>query len=697
MSEDKELMEEIRKRADHCASYESRARSLAIQDIRFANADSDNMWQWENALYNARLQADRPSLTINKVRQHNLQIVNDMRQRKVSPKVKPANNEASYEAAQVYEGIFRHIEYISNADPIYTSAVKTQVEGGIGYWRVTTDYVDGESFDQDIFIAPIKDPFSVYLDPDIKQPDGSDARYAFIFEDVIKEVFEELYPDFKNISGSQLNFGTINVAKDGYIRVCEYYRRQPVEKHIISYLEDPENPDSDYKTIAYYDNNYPEEMINKLLDINTTRVRISKDYKIEWYKIAGDQIIDSDDWLGKYIPIVAIKGEETIIDGILDRKGHTRCLKDPQRMYNYFSSSAVEFTALQTKTPWIAPARAIANYEKIWKDANVRNQAVLVYNDMDDAGNPIDAPQRIVPPTPSQGYLQSMESAKQELMMASGQYEAEMGQKSNEVSGKAIDSRQRQGDAATYHFIDNFSIGILFTAKIILDLIPKIYDVKRVLKILGEDGTEQSVIVDPSIEKAHQSQVTKQGATMIFNPNVGKYDVYVDIGTNYLTKRQEAFNAITQIIEADPNLTPIIGDLLFRNADFPNADKIAERLERVVPAQAKGDAPSANEQKMQQELQELQKKLQELNATLQKTEENLEQQKTKTVAALERNDIKSYEAITKRIAILEKHIITPKLHGEMLHDLAMQEHLSTVNQIQADNEAEIKEQTDNGL
>lgn len=689
---DNKILAMVKRNFKQCEDWEQFQRKLFLDDTKFANADSDNGYQWPNDIYNRRDNEDRPSLTINKTRQHNLQIINDAKKNKPTMKFRPSGNGATFKSAQIYEGLARHTEYISNASDAYDTATKSQVDGGIGYWRVVTDFADNETFDKEIFIRRIKDAMTVMLDPDINEIDGSDAMFGLIFQDTKREVFNQKYPEYKNIVGTNsfdMEGGWID---EDHIRECEYYYKEAKKKKLVAWKADPDDPDSDVQTYLMEEGEIPNDIIAPILALPSTRTREVLDWVVHHVKIAGDMIIEKKIWPGIYIPIVRLIGEETIINGILDRKGHTRALKDPQRMYNYFSSAAVEFTALQTKAPWVAPARAIEGHEVDWANANTENPSVLVYNDIGDDGQPIAAPTRPTPPTPSQGYLQAMETARQEMMMVSGQYEANMGQKSNEVSGKAINERQRQGDTANYHFIDNQGIAIRFTAKIMEDLYRKVYDTKKIMKILAEDGTESSILIDPQAEKAHQ-EATKQHAkevSAIFNPNVGKYDVYCDIGPAYATRRQETWNAITDILQRDSALMPIIGDLLFKSADFPNADKIAERLYHMVPPQALGNGGSPAQQQAAKELTEAQAQVKHLSLLLENTLRDLAEEKGKLKSKDQQKDIDVYEAITKRISSLEKHIVTPKDNAQMLHDLMTEEHASTLRNIEAANIAALK-------
>lgn len=683
---DERIIAEAQRRFRYCEEWESRARKLFLEDIKFANADSDNGYQWPNEIRRNRDVDERPCLTINKTRQHNLQIINDAKQNKPRAAVRPVGNGATYEAAQVFEGIFRHIEYISNAQVAYDTATSFQVMGGIGYWRVVTDYLGNDNFDQEIFIRRVKDPLTVYLDPDINEVDGSDARFGFIFDDMPLDEFRAAYPEYKNKGGATALGNAAGWVDKEHVRVAEYYRREQVKDKLISYTDPKTGQQLMMKT-----SKVPPEIISQVVDNASTRYREIIKWKVEWYLIIGDEIAERREWAGEYIPIVRIIGEETIINGELDRKGHTRNMKDAQRMYNYWTSSGVENVALQSKTPFIAPVAAIENLETYWENANTVNYAVLPYNSIDEDGNPIPAPERAQQPTMAAAYISGMQIAQNEMQMASGQYEASFGQKAPEVSGVALQEKQRRGDNSTYHFIDNQAIGIRFTGKILLDLIPKIYDTPRVLRIIGEDGEESHVQLDPQAQAAHQKQAAKmQGAsTAIFNPNVGRYDVEADVGPAYATRRQEAFDAITQILGQAPQLVNLIGDLMFKAADFPMADDIAERLERMVPPQAKGDGPPPVVAQMQQEMQKLQ-------GMLAKTIEELGYERLKLKAKDQQKDIDVYEAITSRMGVLLKEQVNPKDIAAMLHDLMKEEHASSLRQVEAASAPDLEEDAAGG-
>ena len=649
MSEtDEDIVAEAKKRFARAEEWEASSRNLGRNDVKFGNADSDNGWQWETTLRTTREADDAPCLTINKTRQHCLQIINDARDHEDSVQVRPVGDGATFDAAQVYEGIIRHIEYVSNASQAYDTGTWHQVFAGIGYWRVVTDFLSDDSFDQEIYVRRVPNRESVYLDPNIKEYDGSDAAWGIIFDDVPRAEAEAMGLIEKGENGAPTlgNYTDVWVTKD-HVRIAEYFRRSEKSDELI---ELPPDIADAIGMATVRASQLPKELRDSVPKDARRRKIVTPE--IEWFKIVGDKIVDRKPWAGKYIPIVRIIGEETVIDGVLDRKGHVRALKDPQRMYNYNSSAAVQYGALQAVTPWLTAIEAIGPHMEYWGKANISTAAVLPYNHLSEDGQrELPAPTRIAPPMAAPVFIEGMKIAQNEMMLASGQYQAVMGAPSNETSGKAINARQRQGDNATGHYLQHRATAIRFTGKILIDLIPKIYDTARVTQIIARDGTRKSVQIDPNAQDAHQNltdptakDTNDAKIAAIFNPSVGQYDVMSDVGPSYATSRQEAFNAYSQIIAHNPAMTSVAGDLMFKAADFPGADVIAERLRNMVPQQALG-GPSQEMQQMQAHVQAAmqagQSQIEQLHAALKDAQAKL--------AEKEPSQLDWYKAETDRL------------------------------------------------
>lgn len=653
---DDKIIAEAKQRFKRCVDWEAVTRERALDDLKFVCADPDNGWQWpEDAWSSRQLDTDKVTLTLNKTRVHCLQIENEALKNKPSVNIRPTGGGASYAAAQVYEGAIRYIERKSNAQGAYKTAFRFMDRTGIGYCRILTDYVGPDTFDQDILIRRIKDPNTVYLDPDINEEDGLDANFGFVFDDMPKDEYRIKHPRFLDVSsssalGEEFETGWLS---EKHVRVCEYFRKEMREDTLIQAI----NPATSEEVRGRKSRLPPEvwEALNASVDKKTRPIEVPV---IKWFTIAGQKIIDRRDWIGIYVPIARCVGEEMIVDKQLDRKGHVRTMKDAQRQLNYWASATTESIATQPLQPWTLDPLSIEGFESIWKTANNRKHAYLPFKSIDDQGKPFQRPERVQPPIVPEALIKGRQMAETDLMMVTGQYQAQLGENENAKSGKAISERQAQGDNATYHFNDGFAMMIRAIGKMLVDLIPKVLDTKRMIKILAEDDTEQEVHIDPNAEQAaviQKNQDTGAIESVLFNPNVGTYDVEADMGPDYATRRQEAENAFTQLMAANKDLTLVIADIAVKNMDFPGADELAARLKRMVPPQALGLMPNPQ---LQQQIQELTKQ----NASLMNVVSELTKINAENAIKLKGKDelrdieaytagTKAYEAETKRIQV----------------------------------------------
>lgn len=565
---DEKVLKEARERFKRAVEAEADQRKLRLDDRRFYAGDADNGWQWPDEWKQKRAKEGRPCLTINKLPQHIKQVSNDVRQNRPQGKVRPVDDKSDPKTAQILEGVCRHIENNSNADYAYDTAVENSAIDGLGYWRILTDYVDDTTFDQEFFIKRIRNTFSVYLDPAHQEPDGSDAQWAFITVMIPREEAK------RHVKAEDVR-GWESDQKDApewytttHVRGAEYFCIKYTESEIVS-------PDGKAK--------------------RTVRIP-----RVHWYKLVANKVIDYRETPFRWIPIVKVLGEELDVDGEVTIKGMVRNAKDAQRQYNVSRSAVVERNGLATKAPWTAPAEAIANYEHLWQNANKDALAVLPWNHRDTNGEPIPAPQRVAPPDVPAGFVQDAMLASDDLKATMGQYDASLGAKSNEQSGRAILARQREGDIATFNYVDNLARGIRHTYRILIDAIPKVYDTQRVLRIMGVDGTEEMVRIDPTQKVPVREERDAVGNVQrIYNLGVGRYDVAVTVGPSFTTKRQEQTEAMTQLIQAQPNLMGVIGDLYVKGQDWHNADEMAKRLKAtlvpevraLVDAESQGDIP----------------------------------------------------------------------------------------------------------
>ncbi len=672
-----------------------------LEDTRFANADARNHDQWPSEVWNERDTSDQPCLTINKTRMHNNIIINESLQKKSSIKVRPTGGVATYEAAQAMQMLADRIENISKSDAIYEKCWRDQVDGGFGFVMLDTAYVNGRTRNQEIYLRKCKNPLCVYTDPDCSDPTGLDGNFGFEFESMRRETFNRKYPKFKNKVGhSALGFDDAFWFGDDGIIKAMYYERNERKDTLVSYMDPATN-----KWVEKLESELREDSGDEIFEALMQQIEDGKikgdtrevtDPEVKWYDIAGDVIIDRGDWAGAYIPIIRCPGIEIIIDGKYDCKSHTRTMIDPQRMLNYNASASIEYGALQNMVPYIGPARAFEGQEQ-WKDANRKKYAYLQYNDVDEeTAQPIEKPERQQPPAGAPVFMQGMQDAERQLMMVSGQYQAQMGENDQQsaASGKAINERQRQGDTATYHFAEHQADMLRALGTQIIDLVPKIYDTERLLHVFGEDGTKKIIQIAPDNKTAigELKKEDEDAAIILFNPGIGEYDCIADSGPNYSTQRQEAWNAISIILQQNMQLAGTIGDLLFKFGDFPGSEEIMERLQKEIKA-TKPYLFSDDAEPQMVALQEQMKRLTALNAEL---VQKLAMKDLALKGKDEKRDIDASNAETNRLKVMiefmTKTMLSPADQARMEHEIMKSTHDASLDMIVAANAADLKPQ-----
>jgi hypothetical protein len=662
-----EILTVARSRMKTAMAAFSETREDELDDLRFYAGSPDNQWQWpadvlqtRGAVQGQTINA-RPCLTINKLPQHVHQVTNEQRMNRPGIKVIPADDKADVDMADVFNGVIRHIEYISDADVAYDTACENQVSYGEGYIRLLTEYCDEDTFDQDIKIGRIRNSFSVYMDPLIQDPTGADAKWCFITEDLPKAEYERLYPDAAPISTlMSLGVGDQSISQwinENTIRIAEYF-----------YIE------YEKQTLNLYPGNQtaftgtPEDKQLRMMFGKPIRTREADRKKVKWCKINGYDILEERDWAGAYIPVVRIVGNEFEVDGRMYVSGLVRNAKDAQRMYNYWVSQEAEMLALAPKAPFIGYGGQFEGYEQQWKTANTNNWPYLEVNPdvTDGQGAVLPLPQRAQPPMASSGLLQAKAGAAEDIKSATGQYNASLGMTSNERSGKAILARQREGDIGTYHYVDNLARGVRHIGRQLVDLIPKIYDTERIARIIGEDGEPDTVRMNPMQEEPVKRIVDQEGNLIekIYNPGVGKYDVRVITGPGYATKRQEALESMAQLLQGNPQLWQVAGDLFVKNMDWPGAQDLAKRFKKTIDPKVLADEDDPALAAANQQMEAMAAEMENMFQMLQNVNQSMEARELQ-IKEFE-GQIKAYQAETQRISAVQAG-----MSEQQIQDIAM--------------------------
>ncbi|MBB4407090.1 portal protein [Agrobacterium radiobacter] len=658
-----DLLTEGRKAFQRSSDHEKDNRQTGLDDIKFSRLSE----QWPDEIAEQRRRESRPILTVNRMKPFIRQVVNDARQNKPQIKVHPVDSGSDPKTADVINGLIRNIEYTSNSDVAYDTGVEQSVSGGFGYWRVGMDYAYDDTFDMDLSIDRIANQFSVYGDPDSMCADSSDWNVAFIVERLSKQAFKAKYKKSKNIDGNAVttdfdkdsvpvDFDSDSWASlqntwvdDGGVLEAEWWTRREEEEEIVrlsnghiyrvsDIMSDDEGEDDKYSSAGTDDMMEAIRfgLANGQLTIETDANgkelrRKRKVHKVRQVIMTGADVLEINEWPGKYIPIVPVYGDEIIVEGKRYFRSLIHDAKDSQRQFNYWQSTATELVALAPKVPWVGKAGTFDS-DPNWATANTQSHAYLEYDEEAPIRQPLDGGQAV-------GAISQAMQSSDNMKSIIGVYDASLGARSNETSGKAIMARQREGDVSTFHFIDNLSRAIRHTGRILIDLIPKVYTRERIIRIIGEDGTAQSVTVNsqtpqPIVGPDGQPVKDEKGQVIeaIHDLTAGKYDLTVTTGPSFTTRREESAAQMTELVRAFPQAAPFVADIMARNFDWPGADEIAKRFEAMNPAKQNQIPPQ-----IQQQLQEMQQQLQKL------TGENAQLKQG--------HDIKMFDAQTNRMKV----------------------------------------------
>ena len=603
---DPEVWMEASERLRIAEEIESPNRLLAIEDLEFEDGQ-----QWPDDIYNLRKIQRRPSLTINHTATLVRRVTNNMREQRPRIKVHPVSD-ATIDDARVANGLVRHVETLSKASVAYDTAGASAVRIGWGYARVVGEYIDEKSFEQELKIKPIRNALTCYIDPASVMPDGSDADWFIITEWMKKTAFKRAYPD------EYLNEWPHGAPGDDQhkwenkesIRLAEYYRIKRVKDTLYKLSNGNTLFASQYRR---------QKEAFELAQVSIVDKRPSERRTVQWFRLTGTKVAEQRDLPGRYIPISRCEGNVLDLNGDVRRKGMIRDMKDPARSANYWETAKAEKLALSSKAPWTGVVGQFDGHPE-WDDANQKPYGKLMWNlilGMD--GQPLQGvppPQRAPAIEVEAGFKEAAESGIRNLMMVAGMpHEPGQDTPGEVVSGVALRRRQALSDISHFQFYDNQTMFISHIGEILLDLFPYYYSEERMQRIIGEDGTPQMVAIN-------SPQVNDQGVTEIkHDMSVGRYDVVMDTGPGYETKRQEGAENMLDLLKT-PLAEPIAktgADLVVRNMDFAGADDLADRLMPLnsqgmskamenLPHSAKGIVQalmiqSQEQQKMIQQLQ----------------------------------------------------------------------------------------------
>lgn len=590
---DNKIIDEARERVKEVITATQIMRDDALDDLRFVDGE-----QWPVDILRDRALENRPTLVINRLPTFINQISNDGKISRPQIRIRPADRQADEKTSRIINGLVRAIQYQTTAKAAYDNSFESAVKCSLGYFRILTRYEDADSFDQCIEIQSIQNPMSVYFPFHLcKEEDYSDVPYVFVTEIISKDQFESQFPNSELNSWDLQSIGDDQafwISESG-VRIAEYFKIEE-EEFTLYKLADGTTTDN-------------KEGID---DAFIIKKRKSCRKKVMWYKLSATEILDSKEFPSENIPIIPVVGAKTNIEGTIKFYSLIRWAKDAQRALNYWKSCETEQIALVPKAPYVAAEGQIEGYEDIWRDANVRNIAVLPYKPVTIGGQVAPPPQRTGSIGVDAGIVNAVRESIDDIKATTGIFDASLGSKGNETSGKAILARQREGDIGSYHFYDNMAMAMRLAGRIIVDMIPKLYDSQRVVRILGEDMTEKVVTLNTQY-------IDEDGEERLYDMTVGKYDVVVETGPSFNTQRQETANLLVQLGQANPQLMGLTSDLLAKFLDAPQ--DIVDRLRRTIPPQLMEDEAPA--MMVKQQLTQAQALIQQMDQVIQRMSQEL--------------------------------------------------------------------------
>lgn len=661
-------LQRYRERYQDFTDHYAEERRRMLEDYRFSNPADPQ--QWDDATRLARRNAEggaRPTLTFDHTNQYIMQVVNDARQNKPGIQVLPVDSGADIQTAAAIEGMIRQIESVSRASIAYDTSIEHAGRGGRGWIRVVTEMVNPALNEQEIRIKMVHDPLSVWISPESVEPDGSDATDGFVETILSVAAFEAKYGKRKAQTDWDHRGSTSGWDNGKTIRVCEYYKLRSTKSNRLQ-VQMPdgsmrEHTEDDYWRLAQQMGTQP---------IVTAQYQI-EEKTVDWCLMTGSDILEETEVWTSWIPLIPVYGNVLWIDGKRYVCGLTRQLMDGQRAKNFERSAQIEMIAMQPKSPYLIAAESVEQYEGEWARANSSNKAYLPYNARDEKGEPLPAPMRLAPPQLPAAFVQASQMAGDDMQAAIGMYKSNLGAPSNATSGRAKMQDQREGDTATYHYVDNQRRSIEQVGRIIVGMLPKYYDTRRETRVLGMDGNAKIVRINPGQPSNHQGQVPE------INLSSGTYDVRIKAGPSYATQRQESSEALTEIIGKSPEMMSVLGPMWARMQDWPEADKMAKILLSMAPPQVQAIEnenskipPEAQGivSSLQAQIEQLKGMLQEASQAADENQAKVQQSHESNEIARAQNEIAMYEAETKRIAALKPP--DPGMTPEQVQLLVMQ-------------------------
>jgi hypothetical protein len=587
---DAAIWEEAKDRLQIASEHETDNRRRAKEAALFVEGQ-----QWDNTP-STSISQDEIELTINLTSAMVTRVLNNIKQQRPRGKCHPVGEGADIEIAEIYNGLGRHVETRSEASVAYDTAADCAITSGVGYFRLVAEYVDARSFQKDLRILPIRNIFTVDMDPGAIMPSGADATWCLVSMKMKRQEYKRRYPDAKNVQWNSVGRDEerLNWEDKEEIRLAEYFRIREREEKLYLIRA------ADGSEMVRYRSELPRRRRENdgamIVDIDDVAERFKKagaklegsrdsvKRQVEWFRLNGLIVIERQQIPGSYIPVFRVEGNVRDIDGKVRRRGMVEAMMDPQRMVNYGEVAKIKRLGLAPKAPWVGAEGQFDGHDE-WDDANQKAYSKLVYKpviiETSSGPVPMPPPQRQPPTQIEQGFAEFVQGMRSNLLAVAGMpNEPGQDQQGQVVSGRAIKRRQWLSDQSHYQYYDNLTLAIAQCWRVMVEWFPFYYpEPGRVQRIIGEDSTPSMVTLN---QKTQEPGPDGQAIERIKNDlSVGRYDVVMDTGPGYETKREEGAENLIDLLQVGP-LAEIIAktgpDLVFRSIDHPYMQELADRL-----------------------------------------------------------------------------------------------------------------------
>jgi hypothetical protein len=624
------------------------------EDLAFS--DPSDPQQWDEVIKHQRERDPggvRPCLVFDQTGQYVANVAGNVQQQPPALHALPVGDGADKKVAEKLDGFFRHIEHTSRAQQHFTRALTSAARAGVGYLIVRPEFTNRALNYQEPRIGSEGDPLRVVFDPWSVELDGSDATFGYHITPFSHRAFERTF-GAKAEKCSFADSGGRSSNELESILVAEEWRKESKTENMVFCVDLQEQSGEVFalKESQYWERYQRGEVMAQPDEAGRDAYKDKREC-VKWRRMSGSEILTPEvDYPASGIGIVPVYGYVGWSEGRMHYCGIARRAMNSQRAYNYHMSELHVFMGQAPKSPWLASARAIRGFETLWDRASVDSRAFLPYNDIDEVGQPIQAPTRIQPSTNLQNHIAGAQQALTDIQASIGMYQANLGAPSNESSGVAIDARKQQGEASTAHFPGNLASSLGQVGKLCMEMIPRLIDTKRQLRILSIDNSPGTVTIDPGQKQAVQE--TERGLSI--NPNVGIYDVRIVVGASYATQRTQAQAALSDVMRNNPEMTQIIAPIWAGNLDIPHAEKLAQVLIAAAPPEVRAilDPDSSKQPKTADLMAQNAQLKQGLQAAIQEAEtaqQEIDELQAQIESREDENAIKAYDAQTKRLAV----------------------------------------------